>query len=80
MEGGIPPLVELLEFTDTKVQRVFAGAHGPWHLKTMKIWCSGSSTRKTCKKTIRKQPTENNQLRARRIIDKLQELQTSQRM
>ncbi|KAK1592164.1 hypothetical protein Q3G72_020469 [Acer saccharum] len=37
MEGGIPPLVELLEFTDTKVQRVFAGARGPWHLKTMKI-------------------------------------------
>ncbi|KAK1564808.1 hypothetical protein Q3G72_012115 [Acer saccharum] len=37
MEGGIPPLVELLEFTDTKVQRVFAGACGPWHLKTRKI-------------------------------------------
>ncbi|TXG47787.1 hypothetical protein EZV62_027081 [Acer yangbiense] len=37
MEGGIPPLVELLEFTDTKVQRVFAGARGPWHLKTRKI-------------------------------------------
>lgn len=26
MEGGIPPLVELLEFTDTKVQRAAAGA------------------------------------------------------
>ncbi|KAL5785491.1 hypothetical protein ACOSQ2_007883 [Xanthoceras sorbifolium] len=26
MEGGIPPLVELLEFTDTKVQRASAGA------------------------------------------------------
>lgn len=25
-EGGIPPLVELLEFTDTKVQRAAAGA------------------------------------------------------
>ncbi|KAK0590948.1 hypothetical protein LWI29_033508 [Acer saccharum] len=37
MEGGIPPLVELLEFTDTKVQRVAAGARDPWHLKTMKI-------------------------------------------
>lgn len=26
MEGGIPPLVELLDFTDTKVQRAAAGA------------------------------------------------------
>ena len=26
MEDGIPPLVELLEFTDTKVQRASAGA------------------------------------------------------
>lgn len=26
MEGGIPPLVELLEFIDTKVQRAAAGA------------------------------------------------------
>ncbi|XP_054805964.1 ARM REPEAT PROTEIN INTERACTING WITH ABF2 isoform X1 [Prosopis cineraria] len=26
MEGGIPPLVELLQFTDTKVQRAAAGA------------------------------------------------------
>ena len=26
MEGGIPPLVELLEFTDAKVQRAAAGA------------------------------------------------------
>lgn len=26
LEGGIPPLVELLEFTDTKVQRAAAGA------------------------------------------------------
>ena len=26
MEGGIPPLVELLEFADTKVQRAAAGA------------------------------------------------------
>ncbi|KAB5537803.1 hypothetical protein DKX38_015336 [Salix brachista] len=26
MEGGIPPLVDLLEFTDTKVQRAAAGA------------------------------------------------------
>lgn len=26
MEGGIPPLVELLGFTDTKVQRAAAGA------------------------------------------------------
>jgi len=26
MEGGVPPLVELLEFTDTKVQRAAAGA------------------------------------------------------
>ena len=26
MEGGIPPLVQLLEFTDTKVQRAAAGA------------------------------------------------------
>ena len=25
-EGGIPPLVELLEFTDAKVQRAAAGA------------------------------------------------------
>ncbi|KAK3200504.1 hypothetical protein Dsin_023919 [Dipteronia sinensis] len=32
MEGGIPPLVELLEFTDIKVQRVTDGARGPWHL------------------------------------------------
>ena len=26
MEGGIPPLVQLLEFADTKVQRAAAGA------------------------------------------------------
>jgi len=26
LEGGIPPLVELLEFNDTKVQRAAAGA------------------------------------------------------
>jgi len=26
MEGGIPPLVHLLEFADTKVQRAAAGA------------------------------------------------------
>jgi hypothetical protein len=26
VEGGIPPLVELLEFNDTKVQRAAAGA------------------------------------------------------
>lgn len=26
LEGGIPPLVELLEFTDLKVQRAAAGA------------------------------------------------------
>lgn len=26
VEGGIPPLVELLEFTDAKVQRAAAGA------------------------------------------------------
>ena len=26
IEGGIPPLVELLEFIDTKVQRAAAGA------------------------------------------------------
>lgn len=26
IEGGIPPLVELLDFTDTKVQRAAAGA------------------------------------------------------
>lgn len=26
MEGGIPPLVELLELADTKVQRAAAGA------------------------------------------------------
>lgn len=26
MEGGIPPLVELLDFIDTKVQRAAAGA------------------------------------------------------
>lgn len=26
MEGGIPPLVELLEFNDTKVQKAAAGA------------------------------------------------------
>ena len=26
MEGGIPPLIELLEFTDAKVQRAAAGA------------------------------------------------------
>lgn len=36
VEGGIPPLVELLVFLDAKVQRAAAGPYGLWPLKMMR--------------------------------------------